>query len=74
MNNTPNITQAMSHYELRFRSLFDAGRSYGFPCDERGNVDMDALSTSALEGYLYARAVVGCELAWPAVQLVPGWP
>jgi hypothetical protein len=73
MNNTPNLTHAASHYELRFRSLFDAGRSYGFPCDERGNVDMDALSASALEGYLYARAVIGCEVGWPAVQLVPEW-
>jgi len=32
---------------------------------------MDALSASALEGYLYARAVIGCEVGWPAVQRVP---
>ena len=73
MNNTPNLTHAAPHYELRFRSLFDAGRSYGFPCDECGHVDMDALSASALDGYLYARAVIGCEVAWPAVQRVPEW-
>ena len=74
MNNTTNLTHAASHYELRFRSLLDAARSYGFPCDECGHVDMDALSASALEDYLYARAVIGCEVAWPAVQLVPEWP
>ena len=31
-------------YELRFCSLLDASRGYSFPCDARGNVDMDALS------------------------------
>lgn len=71
MNNTPNLAHAAFHYELRFRSLFDAGRSYGFPCDEFGHVDMDALSPSALASYLYARAVIGCEVGWPAVQRVP---
>jgi hypothetical protein len=74
MKSTPNLTNAASHYELRFRSHFDAGRSYGFPCDKCGHVDMDALSASALEGHLYTRAVIECEVAWPAVQLVPEWP
>jgi hypothetical protein len=73
MNSTPDLTHTASHYELRFRSLFGAGRSYGFPCDESGLVDLDALSASALDSYLYARAVIGCEVAWPAVQLVPEW-
>jgi hypothetical protein len=74
MSSTLDLNQTASHYELRFRSLFDAGRSYGFPCDEGGHVDLDGLSASALKGYLYARAVIGCEVAWPAVQLVPEWP
>ena len=39
--------------ELRFQSLFDAGRSYAFPCDAAGRVDMDALSDKARENYLY---------------------
>ena len=58
-----------SHYELRFRSLFDEGRAYAFPCDAEGHVDMDALSERALENYLYARTVIGREVAMPAVQL-----
>lgn len=74
MSSTPDLMRTASHYELRFRSLFDAGRSYGFPCDESGRVDLDDLSASALDGYLYARAVIGREVAWPAVQLVPEWP
>jgi hypothetical protein len=54
-------------YELRFRSLFDGGRGYAFPCDSEGHVDLDGLSEQARENYLYARAVVGRELSIPAV-------
>lgn len=56
-----------THYELRFRSLFDEGRAYAFPCDAAGHVDMDSLSDRARDNYLYARAVVGRELSTPAV-------
>jgi hypothetical protein len=55
-------------YELRFRSLFDEGRGLAFPCDAQGHVDMDTLSTRALNNYLYARSVIGREFAMPAVQ------
>lgn len=55
-------------YELRFQSLFDEGRAYAFPCDAAGHVDVDALSERARRNYLYARAVVGRELAVPAVR------
>lgn len=54
-------------YELRFKSLCSAGRSYAFPCDALGHVDMDALSDTARENYLYARTVIGREYAFPAV-------
>jgi hypothetical protein len=69
---TMNATQATNaeraEYELRFRSLFDEGRGYAFPCDAYGRVDMDALSERARNNYFYARTVVGRELATPAVQ------
>jgi hypothetical protein len=55
-------------YELRFKSLFDEGRAYSFPCDETGHVNLDALSDRARINYLYARAVVGREFSMPAVQ------
>jgi len=59
----------MNHaYQLRFRSLADPGRGYVFPCDAAGRVDMDALSERARINYLYARTVVGRELATPDVQ------
>jgi len=54
-------------FELRFESLFQQGRAFAFPCDERGRVELDALSDRARSNYLYARAVVGREFATPAV-------
>ncbi|HWI81895.1 hypothetical protein [Ramlibacter sp.] len=53
---------------LCFRSLFDRGRGYAFPCDADGRVDLDGLSDCARTNYLYARAMVGRELAAPAVE------
>ena len=58
-------------YELRFRSLFDPGRAYAFPCDASGHVDMDALSEKARENYLYARTVIGRDVSTPAVTVAP---
>jgi len=55
-------------YLLRFRSLFDPGRAYVFPCDAAGRVDMDALSERARANYLFARAVIGREFTSPDVQ------
>lgn len=55
-------------FRLCFRSLFDNGRGYAFPCDGDGRVDLDGLSESARTNYLYARAMVGRELAAPAVE------
>ncbi|HWI84131.1 hypothetical protein [Ramlibacter sp.] len=58
----------VTEYELRFQSLFDSGRGYAFPCDPKGEVDLDRLSDKARNNYLYARAMVGRELACPAVK------
>jgi hypothetical protein len=55
-------------YRLCFRSLFDNGRGFAFPCDADGRVDLDGLSESVRNNYLYARAMVGRELAQPAVE------
>lgn len=75
-----NISHASTGYELRFRSLFDPGRAYVFPCDAEGHVDMDSLSERARHNYLHARSVIGRDLCVPAVQPsqepcpVPGEP
>lgn len=61
--------QDASHpYQLRFASLFQAGRGFAFPCDEKGLVDLDAMSERARNNYFYARAMIGKELAMPAVE------
>lgn len=67
MNLHSAIAVGPQAFELRFESLFDAGRALAFPCDARGQVELDALSDRALDNYLYARAVVGREYATPAV-------
>jgi hypothetical protein len=58
-----------SPFELRFQSLFDAGKALAFPCDAGGNVPLDQLAPKALANYLFARAVVGRDYAAP--QLLP---
>ena len=62
------IASPLTHYELRFPSLFDPGRSFCFPCDSQGHVDLNALSDRARTNYLYSRAAVGHDLAAPTVQ------
>ena len=56
-----------NEYELRFESLFQAGRALAFPCDAQGGVRLDSLSERALSNYLFARAVVGRDYASPVV-------
>ena len=53
-------------HEIIYQSLF-RGPSLCFPCDERGEVPLDALSERARDNYLYARAVVGVEYAYPSI-------
>jgi hypothetical protein len=55
-------------YQLRFRPLSRSGSPFVFPCDARGQVQLDALSDRARNNYLYARAMVGRELGPPAVE------
>jgi hypothetical protein len=56
-----------TRYEVRFQSLFRQGRALSFPCDVEGHVVLDSLSDRARDNYLYARAVVGREFAFPTV-------
>jgi hypothetical protein len=55
-----------SHF-IKFQSLSNAGKALVFPCDAQGRVALDELSERARENYLYARAVVGREFAFPCV-------
>ena len=68
--NANQAGQEPTRYEMRFRSLFQEGRAYAFPCDADGRVDIDSLSDSARNNYFYARTVIGRELSMPAVQAI----
>lgn len=54
-------------YELRFNSLFQTGRSYSFPCDGRGCVDLDSLGEKMRNSYFFVRTVVGRDFSAPEV-------
>jgi hypothetical protein len=60
-----------TRFLLRFQSLFDSGRGFAFPCDPQGHVDLNRLSEKARLNYLYARAMVGRELAFPEIESTP---
>ena len=62
-------TTTPTHW-LCFPSLFNAGRSLSFPCDERGQVALDVLSPRAVNNYLFARATIGREFNWPKIEPV----
>lgn len=59
-----------SSFELRFRSLFHEGRALAFDCDAQGAIDIDHLSERTRLSYLYARALIGREYAYPEVRPV----
>ena len=69
LDHTSSATHtANAGWELRFEPLFAGHRGFVFPCDAQGRVDMNRLSERALQNYLYARAMMGRETAWPRVQ------
>jgi hypothetical protein len=63
-----SMTESFSPFRLCFRSLFEPGRGYAFPCDCNGLVVLDDLSETARNNYFYARAMVGRELTVPAIE------
>ncbi len=68
MDTSTNHPSRAARFELRFDSLFHAGRALSFPCDRAGRVDLDALSERARNNYLFARAATGRDFAWPCVE------
>ena len=56
-----------AEFEITFCSLFHEGRSLRFPCNLRGEVDLDTLSEAAKKNYLFARTLIGREFASPKV-------
>ena len=58
------------HFELRFLSLHTPGRGWAFPCNGRGEVDLDRLSERARNNYLFARAMMGRDYAFPRIRII----
>jgi hypothetical protein len=65
---TPHASTDTAGYQLRFRSLFHAGRGFAFPCDADGRVDLDALAEATRRSYREAWDAVGRELSTPSVE------
>jgi hypothetical protein len=67
MNTESHPASESARYELRFQSLFREGRGYAFDCDASGRVDLDSLSSSMRNSYLFAHTLIGREYATPVV-------
>jgi hypothetical protein len=63
-------TMPGAHFELRFQSLHRQGRGWAFPCNARGEVDLDRLGERARDNYLFARALMGRDYAFPRVEVI----
>jgi hypothetical protein len=61
------VPATSASYALHFESLRGHGRGYCFPCDAEGRVALDALTERGRNNYLFARAVVGRDLAYPCI-------
>ena len=61
------ISSQQRGFEVRFESLFRSGCGLSFPCDERGQVDIDALGEKGRNDYFLARAMQGRDYATPRV-------
>ena len=57
MNTLQNGTPRTA-YELRFHARSEERAAFSFPCDVKGQVDMDRLGDRARNDYLFARAVM----------------
>lgn len=57
-------------FVLRYVSLHRTGRSFAFPCDKHGTIDLDALPPRVRSSVFATRALVGSEFAFPVVEAV----
>jgi hypothetical protein len=61
-------TAIATGFELRFEPLFCHGSGFSFPCDARGQVDLDRIGERARCNYFYARSLIGRDFGRPAVR------
>ena len=55
-------------FELRFDPLVAAQAPLTFPCDERGQVDLDELGEDLRRDYLFAHTLIGRNFMMPVVR------
>jgi hypothetical protein len=63
------MIESTSQFQLCFKPLSASGNGFAFPCDPNGQVDLDRMSERARNNYFYARAMMGKEVAYPAVEV-----
>jgi hypothetical protein len=69
---TPQRQVADLVFELRFDSLVAAHRSLAFPCDARGQVDLDELCDRSRSDYLFAHTLIGRDFTMPVIRACAG--
>ena len=63
------LAECRAHgFHLRFRPLRAGVGDCSVPCDAQGHVDLDRLSDDLRHDYFFARTLVGCSFARPAVE------
>ena len=55
-------------FELRFDSLVATHRSLAFPCDARGQVDLDDLCDRSRRDYMFAHTLIGRDFTRPVIR------
>ena len=59
-------------FELRFDPLVDQQPSLSFPCDARGEVDLDELCDRSRCDYMFAHALIGRHFTVPVIRACAG--
>ncbi len=55
-------------FELRFDPLVDEQLPLSFPCDARGQVDLDELCDRSRCDYLFAHTLIGRNFTMPVIR------
>lgn len=63
----PPSAHGPASVELRFAHRRNDRESLAFPCDAAGRVDLDALDERRRNEYLFARALMGRDYAFPVM-------
>ena len=55
-------------FELRFDPLVDEQAPLTFPCDARGQVDLDELCDRSRRDYMFAHTLIGRNFTLPVIR------